>query len=426
MSILTRRNFLGSVAAAGGLAALQKVVGAGAGGADRRRSHPGPANPKPDGQKMSDFLRILDTPGTRISGLTIDGDAQNQNERQVGAVLVRADNCIIEDCEIFNCSADCIYVQRGKNLKVRHNYIHNTWRRGVSLYGGDTDFSGMLISDNMIANTGYESIQIGGRGVVVQGNKLGGQQGHPAPFGGLYALTGSKDFKIIGNTIQDGYGGLDLSWGKVGGRVGTDLTNRIIRENTILRCGIGIGTGGNGTVIINNIITDCGAGQVQTYTLLNVAITVAAPGGGYSVGDVLTFTGGNFILPGKVKVEQVNPQGGILAVSVWYLGVYTATPANPIEATGGSGTDAAFSIARWNARKFNPVGITIVDASDCIVQGNISGNSVGNTTQRLGCWLQRVVDAPQRNLITGNNFARNTKAAIAGYLAGNTTTPNIT
>jgi oxalate decarboxylase len=45
MSILTRRNFLGTVAAAGGLAALQKVVGA-----DRSQSDPGPANKMLDGQ----------------------------------------------------------------------------------------------------------------------------------------------------------------------------------------------------------------------------------------------------------------------------------------------------------------------------------------------------------------------------------------
>jgi oxalate decarboxylase len=42
MSILTRRNFLGSVAAAGGLAALQKVVM----GADPVRTQPGPSNPE--------------------------------------------------------------------------------------------------------------------------------------------------------------------------------------------------------------------------------------------------------------------------------------------------------------------------------------------------------------------------------------------
>jgi oxalate decarboxylase len=48
MSILTRRNFLGSVAAAGGLAALQKVVGAE--GPDRSKTDPGPANPTLDGQ----------------------------------------------------------------------------------------------------------------------------------------------------------------------------------------------------------------------------------------------------------------------------------------------------------------------------------------------------------------------------------------
>ena len=44
MSILTRRNFLGTVAAAGGLTALQKVVGA------DHPSDPGPANAPLDGQ----------------------------------------------------------------------------------------------------------------------------------------------------------------------------------------------------------------------------------------------------------------------------------------------------------------------------------------------------------------------------------------
>jgi oxalate decarboxylase len=45
MSILTRRSFLGSVVAAGGVATFQKAVGA-----DRSKTDPGPANPMLDGQ----------------------------------------------------------------------------------------------------------------------------------------------------------------------------------------------------------------------------------------------------------------------------------------------------------------------------------------------------------------------------------------
>src|SRR4051794_30968482 len=45
MNILSRRNFLGTVAAAGGLTAFQKVMGA-----DRSKSDPGPANAGLDGQ----------------------------------------------------------------------------------------------------------------------------------------------------------------------------------------------------------------------------------------------------------------------------------------------------------------------------------------------------------------------------------------
>jgi len=51
MSKLTRRNFLGAAAVmAGGLTALQKVVGAELHASDRSKSDPGPSNPALDGQ----------------------------------------------------------------------------------------------------------------------------------------------------------------------------------------------------------------------------------------------------------------------------------------------------------------------------------------------------------------------------------------
>lgn len=65
MNILSRRNFLGTMAAAGGLAAIQKVVGAEGIGADRSKSDPGPANHELDGQNTDSIL----PPGTDSKGL---------------------------------------------------------------------------------------------------------------------------------------------------------------------------------------------------------------------------------------------------------------------------------------------------------------------------------------------------------------------
>ncbi|MFZ3376887.1 MAG: right-handed parallel beta-helix repeat-containing protein [Chthoniobacterales bacterium] len=415
MSMLTRRNFLRSLAAAGGLAALQKVVAAEAGGADRTRSHTSRVNLMLGGQKMSDFFRILDTPGTRISGLTIDGDARNQNERQVGGILVRADNCVIEDSEIFNCSGQGIYVQAVKNLKVRRCKIHDIWRQGIAFYGGTTEYGATVIEDCEIARTQYEAIQIGGRGIVIRNNHLSN-----SPFGGLYALTRSKNFEITRNLVEDGYGGFDLSWGGLNARAGTELSGRRVSDNVIQRCVNGIGTAANGTLLYDNTILDGGKGHQPTYTLLGVKLQVASAGTGYAVGNVLSFVGGETIWnPAKVRVEVVDALGGIIRLSIWYLGCYTQTPLNPIQLAGGTGSGASAQISRWNRRLFVPNGIMVMDASYCAVTGNISGNtSPDNRTQKIGCLLVHTFDRPLKNTIVGNSFPMNLDYPLMGFRGG--------
>jgi len=409
MSLLTRRNFLGSVAAASGLVALRKVFGT-----NPPKNDSKPANTMLNGKK-NDFFRILDTPGTRISGLTIDGDAQNQNERQVGGILVRADNCIIEDSEIFNCSGQGVYVQAGKNLKIRRCKIHNIWRQGIAFYGGTTNYSGTVIEENEILRTQYEAIQIGGHGIIVRGNHL-----YNSPFGGLYALTGSKNFEITRNLVEDGFGGFDLSWGETNARVGTALSRRKVSENVILRCVNGIGTAGNGTMLHDNTILDGGKGHQPTYTLLGVTMQVASSGAGYAVGDVLSFIGGETTWnPAKARVEQVDAQGGIVRLSIWYLGCYTKAPVNPIRLAGGTGSGGSAQISRWNQRLFVPNGIMIMDASYCAVTGNMSGNSSPeNRTQKVGCLLVYTFDQPLKNTIVGNSFPMNLDYPVMGFSRG--------
>src|SRR5207253_5067737 len=134
-----------------------------------------------------------------------------------------------------------------------------------------------------------------------------------------------------------------------------------------------------------NIITDCGQGMRQTYTLMGATPSVAAPGSGYTVGDVLRLPlqGAASYLPGKVVVREVNPNGGVVRVEVWYVGVYFTTPRNHVALAGGTGSGASINIPTWNPRNAEPIGMGLTDATDCIVMANVSGNtSSSNMTQK--------------------------------------------
>jgi hypothetical protein len=143
------------------------------------------------------------------------------------------------------------------------------------------------------------------------------------------------------------------------------------------------------------------------------------------VGDVLRLPlqGAASYLPGKVVVRQVDANGGVLRVEVWYVGVYLATPRNPIALAGGTGSGASINIPAWNARNAEPVGMGLADACDCIITGNVSGNiHAANMTQKVGFLVRRVFTAPVRNQIFGNNFSRNAVAGVTGYYANRSTT----
>ena len=88
---------------------------------------------------------------------------------------------------------------------------------------------------------------------------------------------------------------------------------------------------------------------------------IVNPGTGYSVGDLLTVTGG--VLAGGLGAMQllvlaINP-GTVPSVKVLNPGNYTTQPTNPVSVTGGTGTGATFNLSAAPA--------SITDA-----QGNIS------------------------------------------------------
>jgi hypothetical protein len=77
-------------------------------------------------------------------------------------------------------------------------------------------------------------------------------------------------------------------------------------------------------------------------TVLN-ALAISNPGTGYTVNDILTFTGGTGD-PAKVKVTAV-ASGVITAIEVTNFGHYSAAPTSPASVTGGTGSGATFTFS---------------------------------------------------------------------------------
>lgn len=103
----------------------------------------------------------------------------------------------------------------------------------------------------------------------------------------------------------------------------------------------------NGILINPNAVAPGGAGIFATgYREHITAVAVSAGGGGYAVGNLLTFNTGlgqdaneNTI----VRVTAVNGSGAVTAAEVYNAGWYNQPFASPVGVTGGSGTGATFT-----------------------------------------------------------------------------------
>lgn len=130
-------------------------------------------------------------------------------------------------------------------------------------------------------------------------------------------------------------------------------------------------------------------------------LSIQAPGTGYAVGNYLTIAGGVADTAGVVYVTGVNSEGGITSVAVTRPGIYTATPTNPVDVTGGAGSGAKLTLSynasvataisnrlAWSRTDaaFDYWGYSISD-----ITPGYRGNGVGNGTQ---CVVEFDSDAP--------------------------------
>jgi len=91
-------------------------------------------------------------------------------------------------------------------------------------------------------------------------------------------------------------------------------------------------------------------------TSLQSITSVAGGGTGYTVGDILTVSGGTNVIAATLEVLTVS-SGVVTAVRVRNAGLYTTTPSNAASVTGGTGTGATFNLTwgtnGWTSRRAN-------------------------------------------------------------------------
>jgi hypothetical protein len=81
--------------------------------------------------------------------------------------------------------------------------------------------------------------------------------------------------------------------------------------------------------------------QPQNYIAQSVAVDDG--GTGYTAGDVLTLSGGQFAIP--VELTVTGETGGVIdTVEITNAGNYTVLPTDPVPVTGGTGADAEFNL----------------------------------------------------------------------------------
>lgn len=358
---------------------------------------------------------------TTIKDLTIDGNKSARSGKKPIAyslLLYRSSDCTVENVRVINSQTIGIGLSASKRAQISKSDVDGSNWQNITTVGNKAGgCEGTVISDCRATNPGYDDIQVTGVGAVtVENCYLAG-----GPFAGIYLTTGARDVTLRNNTITNCYTGIDASWGTVGGgNGGPDKSEgNVIAGNHVTQCeNIGIGTASNGTVITNNSVSDIGVGAATTYTLLGQKTTISSAGSGYAVGDILTFIGGRYLKPAEVQVTAVGAGGTVTSITLanrftsYYLGVYTATPSNPISVSGGTGSGATFDTT-WNARALKYSGIAVIDAANVTITNNISGNSAGNNGQRYGVALLRQFAAPSHVTMSGNALSGNAVAAVS-------------
>lgn len=143
------------------------------------------------------------------------------------------------------------------------------------------------------------------------------------------------------------------------------------------------------------------------------AVTVAAGGTGYSVGDILTPVGGTFAAAASIQVAT-ETGGVVTAVQVLDGGRYVATPSNPVATTGGTGTGCTLNLSYSNP--FQQVGSTTpAYLGTCYLAPYIQNVYLGNSTS-IAPWAFEVQRIPNGLALGSAQFVNTYDANPANVL----------
>jgi parallel beta-helix repeat protein len=88
----------------------------------------------------------------RVAGLTL----RQRPERVRHAVRIQLGRLLLEDCDISNDNASCVFIIRGADPLLRRNMIHDAVQHGVFFYEGGRG----TLEDNQIVGCGYAAVNV--------------------------------------------------------------------------------------------------------------------------------------------------------------------------------------------------------------------------------------------------------------------------
>ncbi len=139
--------------------------------------------------------------------------------------------------------------------------------------------------------------------------------------------------------------------------------------------------------------------RIAIGTSLHSVDVINSGGTGYTVGDILTVSGGTSVIPATLEVLTA-PGGVIGSVRIRNAGLYTTAPSDPVSVTGGTGSSATFDLTfgtnGWTRRR--AVGCPSAAQSATVAAGG-TGYTVNDTLTVSGGTFGhaatfRVVTAP--------------------------------
>ncbi|HUN35537.1 MAG TPA: right-handed parallel beta-helix repeat-containing protein [Trebonia sp.] len=88
----------------------------------------------------------------RVAGLTL----RQRAEKVHYGVRIELGRLLLEDCDISNDSATCVFIIRGADPVVRRNTIHDAGQHGVFAYEGGRG----TVEDNQIVGCAYSAVHV--------------------------------------------------------------------------------------------------------------------------------------------------------------------------------------------------------------------------------------------------------------------------